>query len=199
MRTARAITAIAAPTLLVASLGVAMPAMAATPDLPASAVTTPASQIDPMTLEGQAQLVAQARQLIPADQRDQAQLIHTEMRPSRSNPGLTDVEIGFAAWTVPVTIFDTVATLTPAGVVYSPMQEAKVPYTPNLDAFEVSDFAVTPAQAAAAAKAYNPNVGTEVMDLRRSNLPHQGLSYAFGRRGTPVVIVSGITGKVIAG
>lgn len=168
-----------------------------------AAVTAPTSMsaasqsVDPMTLQGQETLVEQAHDLIPPSSRDNAELILTETRPSQMTPGAIDVEVGFADWSQsPLTEYDVVATVTPSSVSFGQMSSRKVKYTNNLDPFTISQFKISPTEAVAAAKAYDPDVDTAIVDMRKSNLPRQGLTYAIGGRKA-VVIVSAITGQVV--
>lgn len=191
-----------APVLL-AGVGVLAPAVANAAPAPSpigsSALTSigaPAS----ITLQQEESIVAQAHELLPASAQPTAKLILTATRLPATDQGVTAIDVAFAVWSPtggPVTVYMTTASFTGSGQPsFSPVRSQTMKYTPNLDPFTVSQFKATPQAAAEAALAANPKVDVSVMDMRNSNIPHEGLGYVFGTKGTGFVSVSGITGKV---
>lgn len=191
-----------APVLLV-GVGAVAPVAASAAPAPASASvsasTTLASPVA-ITLQQEASIVSQAHALLPKDVQSSAKLILTETHSPVADQPTTSVGVAYAVWSpkgAPVTVYTTTATFTPGGAPsFSPYQTQTMPYTPNLDPFKIAEFKATPQEAAAAALAANPNVDVSVMDMRNSDVPHEGLGYVFGTGNSGFVSVSGITGQV---
>lgn len=191
-----------APVLLT-GVGVVAPAVANAAPAP-SAVGAPAATTvgapAAITLQQEESIASQARALLPASAQPTAKLILTATRLPATDQGVTSIDVAFAVWSPtggPVTVYMTTASFTGSGQPsFTPVRTQTMKYTPNLDAFTVSQFKASPQVAAEAALAANPKVDVSVMDMRNSNIPHEGLGYVFGTKGTGFVSVSGITGKV---
>lgn len=191
-----------APVLLV-GVGMAAPIAASAAPAPVTSIAAPAANVAgpaSITLQQEASIVNQAHALLPASAQPTAKLILTEAHLPAKSGGVTSVQVSFAVWSPtggPVTVYTTIASFVPGGQTsFTPMTTQQMPYTPNLDPFAISQFKATPQEAAAAALAANPNVNVSVMDMRNSNVPHEGLGYVFGTNSSGFVSVSGITGKV---
>ncbi len=191
VRTAAALTA---PVLLV-GVGLLAPTAANAAPAPNSA-GVPAA----VTLQEEASIVSQAHALLPASAQPTAKLILTESHVPASGQSATSLEVAFAVWPThsgPVTVYQTTASFSGGGQpTFTPMRTETMPYTPDLNAFTISQFKASPQAAEEAALAANPNIDASVMDMRNSEVPHEGLGYVFGTNNTGFVSVSGITGKV---
>ncbi len=192
-----------APVVLV-GVGLAAPVAANAAPAPVASIVAPASANTAsqaaVTLQQEAAIVSQAHTLLPAAAQPTAKLILTEAHLPANNGGVTSIEVAFAVWSPtggPVTVYTTTASFAPGSQPsFTPMSSQQMPYTPNLDPFTISEFKATPQEAAAAALAANPKVDVSVMDMRNSNVPHEGRGYVFGTGSSGFVSVSGITGKV---
>lgn len=191
VRTAALLTA---PVLLV-GVGVLAPTAANAAPAPSSAGAPPA-----VTLQQEASIVSKAHALLPAPAQPSAKLILTESKDPATEQGATSVEVAFAVWPThygPVTVYRTTASFTGIGQpTFTPVSSQTMPYTPDLNAFTIPQFKATSQAAESAALAANPKIDASVMDLRNSDVPHEGLGYVFGTTNTGFVSVSGITGKV---